>query len=211
MFTLFWAFILKSFSPPALHFSSIFHHLYLSSYLPIFSINTSQFTMGKAGRIACIFTPYVLTIASLICIIMVGLGCTKASSSTLNNLYFIRVSDQSLYMVTASAHANNLYSLTSRTSVQDRHLQQKSQISSAMPVSLMSPHPRSRPPSKHCRMMPTLLISTTLVSGVTAREILPTARIPSLPAQTPRPSSTSTRLRFWACPRPSLRRSLVVA
>jgi hypothetical protein len=47
--------------------------------------------MGKAGRVACIFTPYVLTIASLICIIMVGLGCTKASSSTLNNLYFMRV------------------------------------------------------------------------------------------------------------------------
>ncbi|CDM33425.1 hypothetical protein DTO013E5_7294 [Penicillium roqueforti] len=47
--------------------------------------------MGKAGRVACIFTPYVLTIASLICIILVGLGCTKASSSTLNNLYFIRL------------------------------------------------------------------------------------------------------------------------
>lgn len=64
--------------------------------------------MGKAGRVACIFTPYVLTIASLICIILVGLGCTKASSSTLNNLYFIRVSDQRFYMVTASANANNL-------------------------------------------------------------------------------------------------------
>lgn len=50
--------------------------------------------MGKAGRIACIFTPYVLTIASLICIIMVGLGCTKASDSNLSNLYFIRVSLQ---------------------------------------------------------------------------------------------------------------------
>ncbi|KAJ6044061.1 hypothetical protein N7460_005416 [Penicillium canescens] len=47
--------------------------------------------MGKAGRMACIFTPYVLTIASLICIIMVGLGCTNASSSTLNNLYFLRL------------------------------------------------------------------------------------------------------------------------
>ncbi|PYH98194.1 integral membrane protein [Aspergillus ellipticus CBS 707.79] len=46
--------------------------------------------MGKGGRIVCIFTPYVLTIASLICIIMVGLGCTKASSNTLNDLYFFR-------------------------------------------------------------------------------------------------------------------------
>lgn len=50
--------------------------------------------MGKAGRIACIFTPYVLTIASLICIIMVGLGCTKSSDSNLTNLYFLRVSLQ---------------------------------------------------------------------------------------------------------------------
>lgn len=48
--------------------------------------------MGKAGRIACIFTPYVLTIASLICIIIVGLGCTKSSDSNLSNLYFMRVS-----------------------------------------------------------------------------------------------------------------------
>ncbi|KAJ6131393.1 hypothetical protein N7523_001853 [Penicillium sp. IBT 18751x] len=52
--------------------------------------------MGKAGRIACIFTPYLLTIASLICIIMVGLGCTNASSSTLNNLYFMRVDLQNI-------------------------------------------------------------------------------------------------------------------
>ncbi|KAJ5574392.1 uncharacterized protein N7459_008819 [Penicillium hispanicum] len=52
--------------------------------------------MGKAGRVACIFTPYVLTIAALICIVMVGLGCTKASSSTLDNLYFIRVNLQNI-------------------------------------------------------------------------------------------------------------------
>lgn len=47
--------------------------------------------MGKAGRALCIFTPYVLTIASLVCIILVGLGCTNSSSSTLNNLYFFKV------------------------------------------------------------------------------------------------------------------------
>jgi hypothetical protein len=45
--------------------------------------------MGKAGRIACIFTPYMLTIASLICIILVGLGCT--SKGTLDDLYFAKV------------------------------------------------------------------------------------------------------------------------
>ncbi|KAJ5234823.1 uncharacterized protein N7469_003991 [Penicillium citrinum] len=52
--------------------------------------------MGKAGRIACIFTPYILTIASLICIIIVGLGCTKASDSNLSDLYFVRIDLQNI-------------------------------------------------------------------------------------------------------------------
>lgn len=47
--------------------------------------------MGKGGRVLCIITPYALTIASLVCLIMVGLGCTNSSSGTLNNLYFFRV------------------------------------------------------------------------------------------------------------------------
>lgn len=47
--------------------------------------------MGKAGRVACIFTPYVLTIASLICLIFVGIGCTMARDPTRDNLFFIRV------------------------------------------------------------------------------------------------------------------------
>lgn len=46
--------------------------------------------MGKAGRIACIFTPYMLSIASLICIILVGLGCTN-KGSTLDSLYFAKL------------------------------------------------------------------------------------------------------------------------
>lgn len=48
--------------------------------------------MGKGGRIACIFTPYVLTIASAICLVLVGLGCTQKDSTTLTNLHFFRVS-----------------------------------------------------------------------------------------------------------------------
>ena len=47
--------------------------------------------MGKVGRVACIFTPYVLTIASLICLIFVGIVCTDSKSSTKNDLYFFRV------------------------------------------------------------------------------------------------------------------------
>ena len=51
--------------------------------------------MGKAGRIACIFTPYMLTIASLVCLILVGLGCTK--KGTLEGLYFAKVGVLDLY------------------------------------------------------------------------------------------------------------------
>jgi hypothetical protein len=50
--------------------------------------------MAHTGRIACIFTPYLLTIASLVCIVIVGLGCVKATSGALGNVYFIRVSFQ---------------------------------------------------------------------------------------------------------------------
>ncbi|KAI4255444.1 MAG: hypothetical protein L6R42_006740 [Xanthoria sp. 1 TBL-2021] len=46
--------------------------------------------MGKAGRFACVFTPMALTIASLICLIIVGLGGTNKNNSTYNSLYFFR-------------------------------------------------------------------------------------------------------------------------
>ncbi|OAX77373.1 hypothetical protein ACJ72_08331, partial [Emergomyces africanus] len=45
--------------------------------------------MGKGGRIACIFTPYLLTIGALVCLILVGLGMTK-SSAPLNSIYFVK-------------------------------------------------------------------------------------------------------------------------
>ncbi|OXV10393.1 hypothetical protein Egran_01847 [Elaphomyces granulatus] len=64
--------------------------------------------MGKAGRIACIFTPYVLTIASLICLILVGLGNTNKDSSTLNNLYFFRADTSGFKNVTASSTLNDI-------------------------------------------------------------------------------------------------------
>ena len=48
--------------------------------------------MGKAGRIACISLPYLLTIGALVPLILVYLGGTNSGSSTLNSLYFFRVS-----------------------------------------------------------------------------------------------------------------------
>ncbi|KAL8850081.1 MAG: hypothetical protein Q9221_005007 [Calogaya cf. arnoldii] len=46
--------------------------------------------MGKAGRFACIFTPMALSIASLICLIIIGLGGTNKNNATYNSLYFFR-------------------------------------------------------------------------------------------------------------------------
>lgn len=48
--------------------------------------------MAKAGRIACIFTPYALSIGALICLILVGLGSIKPSAPE-SNIYFVRVSN----------------------------------------------------------------------------------------------------------------------
>ena len=46
--------------------------------------------MGKAGRFACIFTPMALTIASLVCLVLVGLGGTNSGNDYFNSLYFFR-------------------------------------------------------------------------------------------------------------------------
>jgi hypothetical protein len=48
--------------------------------------------MGKAGRFACIFTPMALTIASLICLILVFAGQTNKNMSLSRDLYFFKVS-----------------------------------------------------------------------------------------------------------------------
>ncbi len=48
--------------------------------------------MVNAGRVACIFTPFALCLASLVCIILVFLGGWNAHSTTLGNFYFLQVS-----------------------------------------------------------------------------------------------------------------------
>lgn len=46
--------------------------------------------MGKGGRVVCIFTPMVLTIASFICVLLINLGGINKHSTTLNDLYFFQ-------------------------------------------------------------------------------------------------------------------------
>ncbi|KAL1966352.1 hypothetical protein VTN77DRAFT_4494 [Rasamsonia byssochlamydoides] len=74
--------------------------------------------MGTAGRIACIFTPYVLSLGALICIIFVGLGSTNANSSTLNDLYFFRADLSNLTNTSDSTIANALVNLADQHSSQ---------------------------------------------------------------------------------------------
>ncbi|MCJ1245217.1 hypothetical protein MMC30_002419 [Trapelia coarctata] len=60
--------------------------------------------MGKAGRFVCVFIPMVLTLASLVFLIMVGLGGTNAKNSYLSNIYFLQAN------TTVAAHNSTLLS-----------------------------------------------------------------------------------------------------
>ncbi|KAF2085177.1 hypothetical protein K490DRAFT_47535 [Saccharata proteae CBS 121410] len=46
--------------------------------------------MGKVGRFACILTPMALSIASLICLLLVFLGDVNKNDSTLSDIYFMK-------------------------------------------------------------------------------------------------------------------------
>lgn len=96
--------------------------------------------MGKGGRVFCIFTPYVLTIASLVCIIMVGLGCTNSDSNTLNDLYFFRVCDH----LQPNRNNTNDNRPTCKTSPALQVRNRKYRPLSAVPTST-SPAPTSTP------------------------------------------------------------------
>lgn len=47
--------------------------------------------MGKTRKSLCVVLPYVFSVASLICLIFVGIGCTHTSSPQ-SELYFMKVS-----------------------------------------------------------------------------------------------------------------------
>lgn len=46
--------------------------------------------MVQIGRVACIFTPFALTIASLVCIVLVFIAGSKQKNTALDDLYFFR-------------------------------------------------------------------------------------------------------------------------
>jgi hypothetical protein len=60
--------------------------------------------MGKAGRIACIFSPMALTIAALVTLVLVGLGGTNKGDSTLEKYYFFKVS-----LVSSSLYPSSIF------------------------------------------------------------------------------------------------------
>jgi len=63
--------------------------------------------MVQAGRVACIFTPFALSIATLVCLILVFLGGMSEHNNTLGNLYFFKA-DLSNF---ANATQNDLLSI----------------------------------------------------------------------------------------------------
>ncbi|KAF2834295.1 hypothetical protein M501DRAFT_1009727 [Patellaria atrata CBS 101060] len=72
--------------------------------------------MGKLGRFACIFTPMALSIASLLCLLLVFLGGLNKNDSNLSSLWFFRA-DASDFL------ANPDFDLISGTDIDDHILQ----------------------------------------------------------------------------------------
>ena len=84
----------SSFStPPFNHLFSFYINLLPGLYhsLAIASIN-----MGKLGRFACIFVPMLLSIGSLVCLLVIFAAGLAKNNSTLQDLYYFRVSDSSI-------------------------------------------------------------------------------------------------------------------
>ncbi len=53
--------------------------------------------MVQAGRIACIFTPFALSIATLVCLILIFIGGTAEKNNTLGSFYFFEVRNLQSY------------------------------------------------------------------------------------------------------------------
>lgn len=63
--------------------------IYLFSPGPPAAIYSSN--MVNAGRVACIFTPFVLSIIAFICLVYIWLGGTNSSNRTFGDVYFLQV------------------------------------------------------------------------------------------------------------------------
>ena len=59
--------------------------------------------MGKAGRVACITTPLLFTLAALVCLILIGLGGTRQSDSNLTSIYFFRADTSAVHAAPSAA------------------------------------------------------------------------------------------------------------
>lgn len=57
--------------------------------------------MVSAGRVCCITAPFLLSIAVLVCLVLVFLAGTHDRNNTLDDLYFLKVS---ICPVLASVH-----------------------------------------------------------------------------------------------------------
>ena len=61
--------------------------------------------MGKLGRFACIFAPMAMTMISLVCLVIVGVGGTNKDSDVSNSLYFFKANTSDINL-NANARKN---------------------------------------------------------------------------------------------------------
>lgn len=47
--------------------------------------------MVNPGRVACIFTPFVLSLGALVCLVLIFLAGTIHKNDTVDDLYFLKV------------------------------------------------------------------------------------------------------------------------
>lgn len=76
--------------------------------------------MGKAGRIACIFTPWALTVASFVCLVLIELSGWPGTA--LGEYYFFQANFTNLSVRDASIFDNNTELELALKDAQDAHL-----------------------------------------------------------------------------------------
>jgi len=52
--------------------------------------------MVNPGRVACIFTPFVLSLGCLVCLVILFLAGTLDRNKTLDDMYFLKVSETTI-------------------------------------------------------------------------------------------------------------------
>lgn len=78
--------------------------------------------MGKAARAACIFVPMALTIASLVCLVIIEVSGWGGSHGQLNSYHFLQADFTNLTVSSAGTFDNTTALTDSLSYAQENHL-----------------------------------------------------------------------------------------